>query len=110
MRKSMRTITKAVLFGTALCAAVGFSSEASADPETHDGFYLQLSTGLGYLSSTAEFPAPVSSEVTYSGVTIPSTLLIGGTVGPVVIGGGFFGDYAPAPSVEVGGQSGDLED
>jgi len=36
--------------------------------------------------------------------------MLGGTVGPVAIGGGFFYDHASSPSVEIGGQSGDLED
>ncbi|HVJ15166.1 MAG TPA: hypothetical protein VM686_06990 [Polyangiaceae bacterium] len=106
----MRTITKAVLFGATLCGAAFVAPDAKAEAQTHDGFYLQLNAGLGYLSSSAEFPAPLSGEITYSGVTIPSSLLIGGTVGPVVIGGGFFGDYAPSPSVEMGGESADLED
>lgn len=72
------------------------ASEAHAAPRTHDGFYLQLDVGLGYLSSSAEF-GPITQ--TLSGVTVPSALLLGGTVGPVVIGGGLFSDYAPSPSL-----------
>jgi hypothetical protein len=74
---------------------------------THDGFYLHLDAGLGYLSTTAEAGG---FEVTYSGVTLPLALMMGGTVGPVVIGGGFFTDFAPAPSASVNGQSVELED
>lgn len=107
MMNSTRMITKTMLFGAALAAAVGFAPSAKADPRTHDGFYLQLNAGLGYMSTSADV---LGTEVTYSGMTLPSSLLIGGTVGPVVIGGGFFGDYAPSPSVEVGGTSADLED
>jgi hypothetical protein len=95
--------------GCAAVAMVCMAGTAKADPKTHDGFYLQLDVGLGYLSTSVEAPAPLNTEITYSGVTIPSALLLGGTVGPVVIGGGFFGDYAPSPSVEVGGQSGDVD-
>ena len=62
MRKSMRTITKAILFGATLSGAAFVAPDAKAEAQTHDGFYLQLNAGLGYLSSSAEFPAPLSSE------------------------------------------------
>jgi hypothetical protein len=72
---------------------------------------MQLDVGAGYLSTSAE---ALGTKVTYSGVTIPSAFLLGGTIGPVVIGGGFTWDYAFSPSAEVtsGGvtQSGDLQD
>jgi hypothetical protein len=87
----------------AVGATVQLASEAQAAPNTHDGFYLQLDVGLGYLSSSADV-GPYS--YTYSGVTIPSALFLGGTVGPVVIGGGFFSDYAFSPSVSVEGGGG----
>jgi hypothetical protein len=83
-----------------MALALALPSRAEAAPETHDGFYLQLNAGIGYLSSSAEV---FNTTVTYSGVTLPSALLLGGTVGPVVIGGGFFGDYAFSPSYEVEG-------
>jgi hypothetical protein len=83
-----------------MALALALPSRAEAAPETHDGFYLQLNAGIGYLSSSAEV---LNTTVTYSGVTLPSALLLGGTVGPVVIGGGFFGDYAFSPSYEVEG-------
>jgi hypothetical protein len=94
------------------CAALGALSTAmllpavaAAAPHTHDGFYLQLDLGLGYLSTSAEV-GPY--EATYSGVTIPSAIFLGGTVGPVVIGGGVFTDYAFSPSGEINGQESDL--
>jgi hypothetical protein len=83
-----------------MALALALPSRAEAAPETHDGFYLQLNAGIGYLSSSAEV---FNTTVTYSGVTLPSALLLGGTVGPVVIGGGFFGDYAFSPSYEIEG-------
>lgn len=101
------TLIKSLLFSAALCAGVGLTGEAHAEAMTHDGFYLQLNAGLGYLSTSAESGG---NEVGYSGITIPSTLLIGGTVGPVAIGGGFFGDYAPSPSASVNGTDVELED
>jgi hypothetical protein len=94
---------------TALSAALLLPAVAAAAPRTHDGFYLQLDLGLGYLSTTAD--AGPFGEYTYSGVTIPSAIMIGGTVGPVVIGGGLFSDYAFSPSAEVnGGPSQTLDD
>ncbi len=38
-------------------------------------------------------------------MTFPTSLLLGGTVGPVVIGGGFITDYVASPSISQGGQS-----
>lgn len=91
-----------------LGGAVLLPGVAAAAPETHDGFYLQLDLGFGYLSSSAELGA---QNITYSGATVPSALLMGGTVGPVVIGGGLFTDYAFSPSASVeGGQSIPLDD
>src|SRR5262245_41740436 len=98
------TLIKSLLFGAALCAGVGLTGEAHAEAMTHDGFYLQLNAGLGYLSASDEF------DTSMSGVSIPSALLIGGTIGPVALGGGFFGDYAPSPSASIDGQDFELED
>jgi hypothetical protein len=98
------TLIKSLLFGAALCAGVGLTGEAHAEAMTHDGFYLQLNAGLGYLSASDEFDSSMS------GVTIPSSLLIGGTIGPVVLGGGFFGDYAPSPSASFNGNDVELDD
>jgi hypothetical protein len=97
-------LVKCLSFAGALCAVVGLSSEAHAEAMTHDGFYLQLNAGLGYLSASDEFDSSMS------GVTIPASLLIGGTIGPVALGGGFFGDYAPSPSASFNGNDVDLED
>lgn len=91
-----------------LSGALLLPGVAAAAPETHDGFYLQLDLGIGYLSSSAEFGG---QTVTYSGATLPSALFMGGTVGPVVIGGGLFADYAFSPSASAeGGPTVALED
>lgn len=74
------------------------AKSASALPRTHDGFYMQLDAGLGYLSTSAEAGG---TKVTYSGLTFPTSILLGGTVGPVVIGGGFITDYAASPSAKM---------
>jgi hypothetical protein len=107
MRNIYRTLTNALIFGGALSAIVALSPDANAEPRTHDGFYLHLDAGLGYLSTSAESRG---SEVNFSGVTLPSALMLGGTVGPVAIGGGFFGDYAFSPSMEINGVESELED
>jgi hypothetical protein len=107
MTNIKRMMTKATLSAGALCAVVCSTAIANAEPRTHDGFYLQMDVGLGYLSSSAE---DQGIKATYTGLTIPSALMLGGTIGPVVLGGGFFGDYAPAPGAEIGGVSGDLQD
>ena len=54
MRNIYRTLTNALIFGGALSAIVALSPDANAEPRTHDGFYLHLNAGLGYLSTSAE--------------------------------------------------------
>jgi hypothetical protein len=93
---------KALAGIAALAGVLSILGNAEAAPYTHDGFYLQLNAGLGYLSVSGDNPA--GKEKMY-GVTLPSSLLMGGTVGPVVIGGGFFSDYALSPGYSVNGQA-----
>lgn len=72
-----------------------------ADPKTHDGFYLQLAGGIGGYRSTADISG---SEVKYSGLMIPTSIMLGGTLfDHLVIGGGTFFDIAPSPKYEVDG-------
>ena len=93
--------------GLATLAGVLFTSgHAQAAPYTHDGFYLQLNAGLGYMSASAE-QGGITQKL--SGATLPSSLLLGGTVGPVVIGGGFFADHAFAPGATINGQKQNLD-
>jgi hypothetical protein len=73
------------------------TQSASADARTHDGFFLQLDAGLGYLSSTA---SAGGAEQTASGMTYATALFLGGTIGPVAIGGGFTYDNAFSPSID----------
>jgi hypothetical protein len=91
----------------AFAGTLAISAHSQAAPKTHDGFYLQLNTGLGYLSAKPDVPG---YDIKYSGLTLPAALLMGGTVGPVVIGGGFFWEHAYSPSVDVSGQSQTLSD
>ena len=98
MKPSTRSLLRSFVVVAVASSATFTANSAFAAPNTHDGFYLQLDAGLGYLSSSADF-AGVSAK--YSGLTFPTALLMGGTIGPVVIGGGFITDYAPSPSVSV---------
>ena len=78
-----------------------FYNEAQAKPKTHDGFYMQINLGLGYFHSSADI---AGTEHAFSGLTIPTSILMGGTLfDRLVIGGGFFLDTAPSPSYSVDG-------
>jgi hypothetical protein len=82
------------------------ASTASAKPRNHDGFYFQLSGGLGFYSASTD----AGGDQTYSGMTIPTSLLLGGTVGKkVAIGGGITLDYAPSPTYSLNGQDSAIE-
>lgn len=84
--------------GALLCG----TSVAHAAPRTHDGFYLQLSGGLGYYHTSG---GPGALEETFSGLSIPTSLMLGGTLFKhLVVGGGAFVDTAPSPSYKVNGQ------
>ncbi|MBN2497995.1 MAG: hypothetical protein JXR96_25610 [Deltaproteobacteria bacterium] len=75
--------------------------QAQAKPRTHDGFYLSINLGLGYYHSSAEAGG---AEYTYSGLSIPTSLMMGGTLfDHLVLGGGVFFDSAPAPKEEING-------
>jgi hypothetical protein len=88
-----------------LVAALAPAAQADSAPRTHDGFHLQLQLGLGWYSASSDGGANES----FSGVTIPSALLLGGTIGPVAVGGGLVVDYAPAPGYEQNGVSADVD-
>lgn len=99
--RSNAMLGKALVCAGSLVAVLALSANAHAEARTHDGLYLSFNTGIGYLSSTAEQTVlGTTIKETASGVTIPSAIWLGGTVGPVAIGGGFFGDYAFSPSFE----------
>lgn len=92
----------------AVAAVFAAAPEAAAAPMTHDGFYLSMEAGLGYLNSSVE---SALGDESLSGMTFSSGLLMGGTVGPVVIGGGFLYDNAFSPAYKVNGNEppGDLD-
>lgn len=82
---------------------VGLTSTAAAEPHMHDGFYLGVTGGLGYFSTSGD-------NDSVSGLVLPSmSLLMGGTIIPgLAVGGGLFVDYSSGASYEAGGQSADL--
>ncbi len=95
----MRTIVKALL-SVILCLAAVTSARAESQPRTHDGFHFQLSGGLGYYNLKGS--APFNEEVT--GLTIPGSLLIGGTLfNHLAIGAGMVLDYASKPTYKING-------
>lgn len=91
------------LFCAAFAAVTLGAVTAGAEPRTHDGFYLNLNAGIGYLSSSVSEGA---FDATLKGLTFPSGIHLGGSVIPgLVIGGGLFTDYAPSPGLSSGGQT-----
>jgi hypothetical protein len=101
MTVSKRTVFCVSLGSVWLAATPALAQDGGA--RTHDGFYLQLGAGLGYLSVS-------SNQVNASGLTLPaSQLLIGGSpIRGLAVGGGFIADYAPAPGASIGEQEADL--
>jgi hypothetical protein len=83
------------LLGAVLAAGSLFSAGAQAEPRTHDGFHLNLNAGLGYLSTSASQGGASGS---FSGLSFPTGILIGGSVIPgLVIGGNIFWHTTPSP-------------
>ena len=76
-------------------------------PKVHDGFYLQLTGGFGYVSSSFEGPGDQSM----GGLALDTSLMIGGSpMAGLALGGGFMIDYIPSPSLSVGGNDVELTD
>jgi hypothetical protein len=78
---------------------------ASAEPRTHDGFYLRVGVGPGYALGTLASPAGSGDS---TGVNVSTQLAIGWTLRPgLVIGGGTFPMVVPSPTydgMDAGGQ------
>lgn len=87
----MKTMIRAGLCGGALLAVLAGANDARAEARTHDGFYMQLGVGPGYLKSSA-------SGLTIKGADLGYDFLLGGSPIPgLAIGGGFVADYAFSP-------------
>ena len=89
-----------------LCAAAA-DAQADSKPRTHDGFHFQLQGGLGYYSSSADAGG---IDQSFSGVTLPGAILMGGTIGNIAVGGGLVLDYAPSPGYSQNGMDVELND
>jgi hypothetical protein len=75
-----------------LSAAVlaGLTSVAAAEPYTHDGFYLGLTGGLGYMHISAPGDTSISGfEIPNFGINIGKSI-----TSKLVLGGGAFVDYS----------------
>lgn len=95
---------RVMLCGLVACGMLAATQNARADEYTHDGFYLQMATGLGYYSSSADAGG---AKMTFSGATVPFSIMIGGSpIKGLAVGGGMMIDYAPSPgfSYKVNGQ------
>lgn len=105
MTKSMMSADfakRAIASGAVACALFAAAPNARAEGNLHDGFYMQLGTGLGYYSVSAEAGGIESG---YSGLTVPLSLMLGGSPIPgLAIGGGFMIDYAPSPGMTINGR------
>jgi hypothetical protein len=89
-----------VLFSVVCLFGAGSQARADSQARYHDGFHFQFTGGFGYYNVSAEAGGV---EQSFSGMTLPASLLLGGTVGPVAVGGGLILDYASSPTVEQNG-------
>ncbi len=97
MRKSLWSVLGII---SALTVGIGNTAEAQVeDIRNHNGFYLQLTGGLGYVSTSAD---DATGDMSMGGLALDTSLLLGGTPIPgLAIGGGLMIDYMPSPSVTV---------
>jgi hypothetical protein len=74
----------------------------------HDGFYFRVSLGAGYLSTGLEGGG--AGHLDMGGASVDIDLMLGATPIPgLVIGGAYFFDQAPSPTVSQGARSGTLD-
>jgi hypothetical protein len=76
-------------------AALLSGSLAVAEPRTHDGLYLQAAGGIGSMSA---MPSG-GPDVSYTGHATAAGLMLGGTIGPVALGGGIISQSAHSAAV-----------
>lgn len=95
----------------ALVGSLGLlvSTTASAEPHTHDGFFMRLGLNFGP-NMTSQTIDPGGLESDFSGLQIGSDLMLGGTPVPgLVLGGTLLWGRTADPTVESGGQSRTLD-
>jgi hypothetical protein len=101
----MTRVTPALAALAALATLTGLSSPAAAvsRPETHDGFILRLTLGLGY--EGLNLSDGEGTEIDLSGFGLSSSLVLGGVVANnLAIHGDFFGLAAVSPNVAINGE------
>ncbi len=100
---------QSILISSVACVAcLTAAATAAAEPETHDGFYLRMELGAGYLMMPGTMEGGSSSlDVDISGMGGLGGLLLGGTPAEgLVIGGGSLASVVQKPTIKVG----DFED
>jgi hypothetical protein len=91
---------KAVLAAAAVSAFPGMASANGV--HTHDGFFLRLEPGIGYLKSSASHPGV--ADFSMSGTATSFSLAIGGALNEsLVLAGEMFISSAEDPKFEQGG-------
>jgi len=89
--------------GLTICCLLAVTGQAEAQDEsakTHDGFYLQLTGGMGYVDTSVSGSGGPDSSI--GGLALDTGIMIGGSpINGLAIGGGFFLDYMPSPSISV---------
>jgi hypothetical protein len=100
-RRRFKTIGTCLALGTVALLA---TRQAHAADHLHDGFYLRLGGGIGFVSDSFESEAvPLLGDIegTITGGAAVGELAIGGAVAPgVILGGGFYGHTLPSPTAE----------
>jgi opacity protein-like surface antigen len=101
-------IQSILISATACFACLTAAASAAAEPETHDGFFLRMELGAGYLMMPGTLEGGSSSlDVDISGMGGLGGLLLGGTPADgLVIGGGSLASVVSKPTIKVG----DFED
>ena len=105
MKTSLRI---ALLSALLMTAAPGVA--LADEPYAHDGFYLRLGLGVGYLHDSITLKGVTSNtDFSIKGFGIPLEIALGGTIAPgLVLGGAIQGGSFPNPTAKFGGISGDL--
>jgi hypothetical protein len=93
---------KVLSCSVALVLPLLVATTAMAEDETHDGFFFQLTGGLGYYSATGDELLGV--EPKFSGTTTATSLMLGGSIiDGLAVGFGMFYDKATSPKYTVDG-------
>jgi len=88
-------------------AAAGAAAGEAPGVHEHDGFFFRIGLGIGYYigkGKPEEVAGITPPDFDAKGIAIPGDLSFGGTVAPgLVIGGGSFGNFIPAPKFKADG-------